>query len=761
MKNQILTFLILLFWFIPVYLIAQPCEDRELDFDGVNDMVQLAPSPITGMGAFTVEAKFRSAASGGSTSCNGNFKRLFSFIGSGRRLEVGECGGNPSIFWMSSTGNSSGAVSFGPNIRDGACHHLAVVYDPGQIFIYLDGTLVYNQVVPGTFSPFTTFRVGQWGGALSPNENWQGAVDEVRLWEIARTQMEINAFQSSFLTGSETGLEVYWKMNQGVPAGNNTGINLVTDLTTNGNDGTLFNFSLTPGLTSNFVCSGCLEFEISIKDYATRTIDLQEICSGDPVHFCLVFQDQVPLAYISCLSVTWEYNDGGGWAPLPGNIYSGICFPVAPGEIALDCSASVTGFLDRHFRASITSSDGCTFTSKEYPLRVCCPISPATISLNPATALCEGDDATIAVSLNSVDPFVMNPAGQVSIEWTMPDGTLINNQSTLNYQVSGASPPQECFDVVITNCAAKQFTATACITVDQEPVCGTITGMPNPPNLIPDLNDPDLYFICPGDDAAVGIATPFLHCNKNWQYSFDQITWFPLGISNNVQNTNILPSYYWPLGATSIFYQVECQPLSTPSGCIPCFSNIVEIRLLEAPQPDVIVGDGQICKGDFSLLTVSTPDPNLQYTWLCDGKEVGTGLTFNATEPACYWVEISNGCQVVETPWFCLEVCEIIPKISCPLPINECAYLGTAISITACDSDFAEPSASCSDNSGFTYTWTWTDAGGVSQSASGCDLMNVIPPASGTTFFLSIFDSDSGCTASDDISIIPCPPKQP
>jgi hypothetical protein len=411
--------------------------------------------------------------------------------------------------------------------------------------------------------------------------------------------------------------------------------------------------------------------------------------------------------------------------------------------------------VDLFYRATITLPDGCAYTTDPYQLRVCCPLSPISISLSPSTALCEGANAAISATINSPDLFVSNLAGQVSILWILPDGMPVSNQTSVNHNITAATHPQECFTVVVSNCAAKDVTASACITVDKQPVCGTITGMPVPANLIPDISDPNLYYLCPGDDAAVGVSTPFLHCDKNWQYSFDQVNWTALGISNNVQNTNILPSYYWPLGATSIYYRIECLPLSTPSGCVPCPSNTLEIRLLTPPLPDVIVGDNQICKGDFSLLSVSNPVSGLQYTWFRNGAEVGTGTSHAATQPGCYWVEITNGCQVTETPWFCLEVCKIVPIISCPLSPNECAYLGTPVTLSACDSGFAEPSANCADNSGFIYTWEWTDGNGDPQTATGCTMTDY-PAFTGTTYFLSIFDPASGCSALKDITIIPC-----
>ncbi|SVB92841.1 uncharacterized protein METZ01_LOCUS245695, partial [marine metagenome] len=59
-----------------------------------------------------------------------------------------------------------------------------------------------------------------------------GLLDEVRLWNTALTQEEIQSHMSTELTGSETGLDGYWNFNEG------SGTTL-TDQTSNGNDGTI------------------------------------------------------------------------------------------------------------------------------------------------------------------------------------------------------------------------------------------------------------------------------------------------------------------------------------------------------------------------------------------------------------------------------------------------------------------------------------------------------------------------------------------
>lgn len=42
---------------------------------------------------------------------------------------------------------------------------------------------------------------------------FEGEIDEMRVWNVARTEAQIKATMSSSLTGSEPGLVAYWRFN--------------------------------------------------------------------------------------------------------------------------------------------------------------------------------------------------------------------------------------------------------------------------------------------------------------------------------------------------------------------------------------------------------------------------------------------------------------------------------------------------------------------------------------------------------------------
>ncbi|MCA2719621.1 Calx-beta domain-containing protein [Microcystis sp. M169S2] len=70
---------------------------------------------------------------------------------------------------------------------------------------------------------------------------FNGLIDEVRIWNKARTQAEIQADINRQLTGNETGLVGYWNFNEGSG-------NTVTDLTNNHNNGTIYGATWTTGI---------------------------------------------------------------------------------------------------------------------------------------------------------------------------------------------------------------------------------------------------------------------------------------------------------------------------------------------------------------------------------------------------------------------------------------------------------------------------------------------------------------------------------
>lgn len=227
-----------------IHLSAQ----NALNFDGVDDYVSSGFQGISGSAARTVEAWIRTTANtvpanGGSqivildwgtaaTSSRFTFNVLFN---GAIRLEV--------------QGNG---ISGNIDVTDGNWHHVAAVYNPSAsstISLYVDGVLD----VAGTPSvPVNTssgnFQIGMRVDAV---KNFVGDIDEVRVWNVARTQAQLVADMNSEFCVIPSNLVSYYRLNEGTAGGSNNGITSTVEDIANAT-GTLKNFALS-GSASNWV----------------------------------------------------------------------------------------------------------------------------------------------------------------------------------------------------------------------------------------------------------------------------------------------------------------------------------------------------------------------------------------------------------------------------------------------------------------------------------------------------------------------------
>lgn len=102
----------------------------------------------------------------------------------------------------------------------GSQNHIAVTMNKVtlKMHVYLNGELVFTRNIPNVdFIDNTTLRIGaQYDSAYYKGENsyYHGNIGDVRLWNRALSQEEIKSNMYKALTGAETGLKGYWKLNE-------------------------------------------------------------------------------------------------------------------------------------------------------------------------------------------------------------------------------------------------------------------------------------------------------------------------------------------------------------------------------------------------------------------------------------------------------------------------------------------------------------------------------------------------------------------
>lgn len=494
-----------------------------------------------------------------------------------------------------------------------------------------------------------------------------------------------------------------------------------------------------------------ISFDILLQNVSSQT-NLTEVCLGDPVYFTM---DEISTS--GEISILWEYNDGMDWVEIPD--FQNLTFALPPyplaDEIWFDCDdpSNTNGYIDRNFRATVMATiaggEICTHQSEEYNLRICCPITDALVQVIPGEPLCEGDIVDFEISLESGHPFLNPPGPEIQIEWKRNGIDLsLPNAVSFSENMFEVGAEDICYSATITNCAGKTLTVSTCIQVDPMPTGGSIIGIS--PELtyvgFDVLENAHVYQICDGEDAEIGVDEPFDNCVEHWQYSSDRIDWIdiPLGVSNQIQNTNTLFNDDFK----PIYYRIICLPENHPdSGCEPIFSDTIRIEQKSIPAMPEINGNDYVCMGESTNLTVSNPDADLSYTWYCNGLSIGTGTSVMADKEACYWVVGTDGCYKVQSEEICLSVCEIQANISCPLPPNECACLGDPIFLSA---ENSQASSACPGELFF----EWSVDGG--PPFGGVTIFEHTPDAGGTTYTLTAMDDETGCQHTVSKTIVPC-----
>jgi len=211
-----------------------------LAFDGVNDVVNVGNDAKLQLTQGTIEAWIKTPNAGDSWRGIVVKHRAFGLFLYNNELIA--------YSWVTNSNIPTGVY-----LNDNKWHHVALSFQSGVT----DGTSIYvDGVKKLTFTFSVSYQGVSYGiGNGSTNDNIQhfnGQIDEVRIWNVARSESDIQTAMYDEITGTETGLVAYYNFNQGIAGGNNSSITTVTDRTSSGLNGALNNFAKT-GSTSNFV----------------------------------------------------------------------------------------------------------------------------------------------------------------------------------------------------------------------------------------------------------------------------------------------------------------------------------------------------------------------------------------------------------------------------------------------------------------------------------------------------------------------------
>ncbi len=231
------------------HLIAQ---NNSLLFDGVDDkVVVLGNSSIFNSDSLTIEA-WINASQWKSQQWQGTI------VGKDQGNQSGfvlRCGNNGRLSFTVGTGTSWPEVVSTPIMQTNVWHHVAAVLSNDSMFIYIDGNLEGINPNGAIAHSTVNLHIGESSGFAG--RVFDGRIDEVRIWNTARTQSEIQANDTVGLPNNTPGLVGYYKFNQ---VSGTLAPNTIPLATT---DGTLINFTGNPWVPG---------FEPTTTDLSTSAI---------------------------------------------------------------------------------------------------------------------------------------------------------------------------------------------------------------------------------------------------------------------------------------------------------------------------------------------------------------------------------------------------------------------------------------------------------------------------------------------------------
>jgi len=298
-------------------------QNYALDFNN-NDYVRIESSSDINSGIHsqhTVEAWFRTNNKNSNTKQiiyeqGGGTRGLNIYIQSGR-LYVG--GWNR----RSNESNWSGSWKYVTSIQSNQWHHVALTLNGGStvtnnaLKLYLDGALAISE--PGSrlwgHNPANIGRTisgSRYHNGTGNGFTFNGKIDEVRIWNVARSQSEINAMKDTVLNGDEDYLTAYYNFQE------NTGVRANDTQTQSNNDGTISGATWTTGPPLS---------KMNNSSFVNRTINLSSYA-------------EKKLLSNSDLTISNSTVNGPGYIVVNGNITINSN-SVIKGDIYLVCSGDL------------------------------------------------------------------------------------------------------------------------------------------------------------------------------------------------------------------------------------------------------------------------------------------------------------------------------------------------------------------------------------------------------------------------------------
>ncbi|MEQ9407983.1 MAG: DUF4347 domain-containing protein, partial [Fuerstiella sp.] len=509
-------------------------------------------------------------------------------------------------------------------------NHIAVVYenptagasDPAVISTYVNGTLVetFNGtgLIGDSHAALDTLRIG--GRENNPaNQYFEGQIADVRVWNTARTQAEIQTNLDAQLVGNETGLVGYYLFNE---ASGTTAV----DGSTQGNDGVLgggvvsqeptrVQYS-TDEDTSNswLVAAGVLSNDIDPEgDTLTVTqLNGSGVAIGNPT--------AIGSGALVTLNAdgSFSYNPSGAFDYLtPGQTaVDTFTYTVDDGNSGTDTATAsivITGVNDA---PTLTSFAAVVETTNE----------DTEVEISLADLAAQGNEADVD---GTVDAFIVKSVASGTLKigtsagaataWAAGTNDTIDATRHAYWTPGGdTTGSQNAFAVVVEDNLATESAGNITAQVSVTAVNDTPTGSVTIDNTTPAQGDTLTASNTLADADGMGAIT------YTWKADGSTVgtgTTYVVTESEVGKAVTVEASYTDGHGTSETVSSAATAPVTNVN---------------DAPTGSVTIDNTTPAQGDTLTASNTLADADgmgaITYTWKADGSTVGTGSTYTVTE---------------------------------------------------------------------------------------------------------------------------------
>lgn len=373
---------------------------NSLSFDGSNDYVSCAlPAVFNDIpnNDFTMEAWIKPT---GSVFC----RVIFAQFNSSNFASL-SLGTNRQIFFYV---NNTASFETTATLPLNSWSHVACTWDASaaQTNVYINGVLQAG--AGGGSSSTGNDNIMTIGTRTNLAQFFPGELDEVRIWDVARTPCDISAGMTSEYTTAQPNLVAYYNFNQGTAGGTNTGVTNLPDFTTNYN-GTLNGFDLTGGF-SNWLASGANINAVNQAGSVATGTDTRTECS--------------PFVWID--GNTYTSNNNTATFNIQGGAFNG-CDSLVTLDLTVISPSAGTDLLTEC--APFIWIDGNTYTSNN---------NTATFNIQGGAS--NGCDSLVTLDLTILSPATGTDVVSECTSFTWIDGnTYMSNNNTATFNIAGGA----------------------------------------------------------------------------------------------------------------------------------------------------------------------------------------------------------------------------------------------------------------------------------------------------------------------------------